>query len=871
MVYNIIIGRDEADRKKFGERGTVFIGRSYVKMGQLTSLSNNVYLDVARPHVIMISGKRGSGKCLSGDTKIQLEDGSLTEIEKLKDNNQKILSLNEKLKITETEKIDFFEREVYQLLRIKLRSGKEIKLTPEHPLLTMGGWKEAQSLFIGSRIATPRIIPVFGNVALEDHKIKLLAYLIAEGHTGKVVLFSNTDKEIVEEFKDCLNRLDNALELRKEKEGHYRITIPNWKNEMKSSQWIVRDKLGKFKKGSRIELKKRTIRTFIEKYNLFNKLSKEKEIPLEVTRLPKEKLSIFLNRLFSCDGSIYSVNNYWEISYSSSSEKLIRTVQNLILRFGVLSKLRNKKINYREKQFNSFELVIGSENVKRFIENIGFFGKKKEREPMALEYFETTERNPNIDTIPKEIWQTYKPDNWAKIGRGFGYAYPKAMRERMRYAPSRQTLLQIATIDQNNALKTLAESDIFWDEIASLESLEGKFKVYDFCVPESHNFIANDIIVHNSFSLGVIAEEMSQLPQELKERISVLIFDTMGIFWTMKYQNEKEIDLLNKWNIKPKALDVKIYTPEGSFEKYKSQGFPTDYSFTIKTSELGANDWTDIFEIILTEPIGILIERIISQFQEENKDYDIEDIVKRIQEDTKSEKSIKDAAENRFLAAKSFGLFSKKGTEIKDIVKPGQVSIIDTSAYSGSGSWNVKNLVIGLICKKLLAERILIRKLEELAIINEKLIERETEKMPLVWIFIDEAHSALPKEYKTPATDALVQLLREGRQPGISLVLATQQPGKIHEDVLTQSDIVISHRITSKIDIEALNSMMQTYLISDLQRYLNDLPKLKGSAIILDDNSERIYPARIRPRFTWHGGESPAAIKEEKYEEELEF
>ncbi|MBI2673417.1 DUF87 domain-containing protein, partial [Candidatus Woesearchaeota archaeon] len=546
--------------------------------------------------------------------------------------------------------------------------------------------------------------------------------------------------------------------------------------------------------------------------------------------------------------------------------------QNLILRFGVLSKLRNKKINYNGKRFNSFELVVDGENVKRFIENIGFFGKKKEREPMALEYFETTERNPNIDTIPKEIWQTYKPDNWAKIGRGFGYTHPKAMRERMRYAPSRQTLLQIAMIDQNNALKTLAESDIFWDEIVSLELLEGKFKVYDFCVPESHNFIANDIIVHNSFSLGVIAEEMSQLSRELRERISVLIFDTMGIFWTMKYQNEKEMDLLKKWDIQPKALDVKVYTPEGSYEKYKSQGFPTDYSFTIKTSEISASDWADIFEIKLTESIGILIERIISELKEENDDYEIKDIIKKIQEDTKSEKNIKDAAENRFVAATGFGLFSKGGTAIKDIVKPGQVSIIDTSAYtSESGSWSIKNLVIGLICKKLLAERILIRKLEELATINEKSIEIKTEEMPLVWILIDEAHTALPKKGKTAATDALVQLLREGRQPGISLVLATQQPGEIHKDVLTQSDIVISHRLTSKADIEALNSMMQTYLISDLQRYLNELPKLKGSAIILDDNSERIYPARIRPRFTWHGGESPTAIKEERFEEEMEF
>jgi DNA helicase HerA-like ATPase len=140
----------------------------------------------------------------------------------------------------------------------------------------------------------------------------------------------------------------------------------------------------------------------------------------------------------------------------------------------------------------------------------------------------------------------------------------------------------------------------------------------------------------------------------------------------------------------------------------------------------------------------------------------------------------------------------------------------------------------------------------------------EKKKTPLVWLFIDEAHEFLPLNENIISTDALVQILREGRQPGISLVLATQQPGKIHTDVMTQSDVVISHRVTSKQDVDALNHMMQSYLTNSIQGYMNDLPSLKGSAIILDDNSERIYPMRMRPRFTWHGGEAPKAIDEEK-------
>jgi DNA segregation ATPase FtsK/SpoIIIE-like protein len=140
-------------------------------------------------------------------------------------------------------------------------------------------------------------------------------------------------------------------------------------------------------------------------------------------------------------------------------------------------------------------------------------------------------------------------------------------------------------------------------------------------------------------------------------------------------------------------------------------------------------------------------------------------------------------------------------------------------------------------------------------------IKRE---VPMIWIFIDEAHEFLPRIGKTPATDALVQLLREGRQPGISLVMATQQPGKIHTDAMTQSDVVISHRVTAKPDIESLNEIMQSYLFEGIKTKLDNLPKLKGSAIVLDDNSERIYPCRVRPRFTWHGGEDPSAVRVEK-------
>ena len=81
---------------------------------------------------------------------------------------------------------------------------------------------------------------------------------------------------------------------------------------------------------------------------------------------------------------------------------------------------------------------------------------------------------------------------------------------------------------------------------------------------------------------------------------------------------------------------------------------------------------------------------------------------------------------------------------------------------------------------------------------------------------------------------------------------------------MTQSDVVISHRVTAKVDVDALGTLMQSYMREGLDKQLNYLPRVKGSGIIFDDVNERLYPMRVRPRFTWHGGEAPIAVIKKK-------
>lgn len=369
-----------------------------------------------------------------------------------------------------------------------------------------------------------------------------------------------------------------------------------------------------------------------------------------------------------------------------------------------------------------------------------------------------------------------------------------------------------------------------------------------------------------SYTLGTIAEGLSTLPSEESANIASLIFDTMGIFWTMKFENKKEVNLLEEWGLKPKKVACKIFIPFGYYEEYIKREIPIDSTFSINPSELTSEDWILTFNLDMINPLAILIERIITKLKEK-ENYTIKDIKEEIEKLEKVSQEMKNSAIGLFEAAESWKVFSDTTTSISNLVKAGTTSILDLSCYSSVSAFNVRALVISLISRKIFDERMLSRKKEEIQAVRrgEDYLSFSPEReMPLVWMFIDEVHEFLPDEGKTPASDALIQLLREGRQPGISLVMATQQPGALARDAITQADVIISHRVTAQPDILALNSIMQSYLLESIKRYMDDLPNLKGSAIILDDNSERIYPMRVRPKFTWHGGEAPTSIKVEK-------
>jgi len=378
-----------------------------------------------------------------------------------------------------------------------------------------------------------------------------------------------------------------------------------------------------------------------------------------------------------------------------------------------------------------------------------------------------------------------------------------------------------------------------------------------------------------SYTMGSIAEGLADIDPDVAKNLGFILLDTMGVYWSMKYPNRKDDDLLKKWGIEGKGLDVQIYVPGGYYNQYREDGVPVDFPFYIQPKELSIEDWMNAFKLKTDDDVGVAVQRVVNKMLDSDTNFDIDDILETTEKDNRLDEKIKFAVINRFENCKTWGIFSKKATKIKDLVVGGKITVMDLSPYVAMpGGWEIKALTLGLIAKKIFVERMLTRKREEIFdIVNKTQVVRKTEvedDMPMPWLIVDEAHEFLPAgDKEEPSKQALMTILREGRQPGVSLILATQQPAKIHTDAITQSDIVLAHRLTSSFDLQALDKIFLSYNSKGSKQLFNTMPKTKGCAIIMDDKNERLHTMQVKPRTTWHGGEDPNAIRE--IEERFDF
>src|SRR5690606_17770341 len=133
------------------------------------------------------------------------------------------------------------------------------------------------------------------------------------------------------------------------------------------------------------------IETFLRQHGIFGKNALQKSVPDVIFSLERHQIALFLNRLFACDGwacvsnSDIRPHGNPQVGYSTPSERLARDIQHLLLRFGILSNLTFKEINYKGKRRPFWQLLISrKEDIEIFAREIGIFGKELDVEEVLI-------------------------------------------------------------------------------------------------------------------------------------------------------------------------------------------------------------------------------------------------------------------------------------------------------------------------------------------------------------------------------------------------------------------------------------------------------------------------------------------------------
>ncbi len=245
--------------------------------------------------------------------------------------------------------------------------------------------------------------------------------------------------------------------------------------------------------------------TWLSKMGIFGLRSYEKRVPDVVFAQPSTGIARFLRHLWSTDGCInlsQGQKHYTNIYYASSSIELAQQVQSLLLRLDINATLsKHPQVGKGRDQYHVS--VTGKHDIEQFITQIGTLSQYKMTHHNAIvDYHATRLANTNRDVLPREIWRMYAvPAMQAasittrQMQAALGNAYCGTGLYKQNLSRGRTT--RLAQVVGSEQLAKLAKSDVYWDEVISIEP-DGEAEVYDLTVDELQNFVAGDIIVHNS-------------------------------------------------------------------------------------------------------------------------------------------------------------------------------------------------------------------------------------------------------------------------------------------------------------------------------------------------------------------------------------
>ncbi|BAU09877.1 replicative DNA helicase [Leptolyngbya sp. NIES-3755] len=439
----------------------------------------------------MMSDLRESG-CLTGDTLVTLADtGARVSIADLVGKSGfAVWALNEEtLQLERAEVSHAFSTGTKPIFRLTTRSGRSIRATGNHKFLTINGWKRLDELSEKEHLALPRQISSSISQTISDEKLALLGHLIGDGCTlpRHAIQYTTRELDLAEAVSNLATQaFGEALNPRIVKERDwYQVYLSATENLSRNTR--------------------NPIAQWLDNLGVFGLRSHEKFIPALVFEQSKSAIALFLRHLWSTDGCIKLVQGQRPrpiAYYASSSKQLAQGVQSLLLRFEINARL--KRLPQVGKGRDQYHVTItGKSDMERFISEIGAVGQYKQQCLSVIkEYLSVRVANTNRDVVPHAIWSLYALPAMQQVGlthrqmqAGLGIEYCGTGLHRQNL--SRERTARLAEVVKSDRLYQFAESHVYWDEIVSIVP-DGVEEVFDLTVPGLHNFVADDIIVHNS-------------------------------------------------------------------------------------------------------------------------------------------------------------------------------------------------------------------------------------------------------------------------------------------------------------------------------------------------------------------------------------
>jgi len=439
----------------------------------------------------MMSDLRESG-CIAGESLVTLADtGERIPIKDLVGKKGfRVWALNEETRRLEKAVVtNAFATGRKSVFRLTTRLGREIRATANHKFYTFGGWKRLDELEVGEKLALPREIQNPARATMSDDELALLAHLIGDGCTlpRHAIQYTTREIDLAKMVADLAEKVfgDAVAPRIKKERTWYQIYLASTRHHTHKVRSAVAE--------------------WLDDLGVWGLRSSEKFIPEKVFTQPREAAALFLRHLWATDGCIWvdeKSKHHPGIYYASSSERLAKDVQDLLLRTGIKARLR--RISQGKKGKDQHHVIVsGKEDIETFINEIGAVGLyKKESLLKVRNYTSKTKSNSNRDSIPDDVWKRYvvpsmKENNITTRQMFAGISTRYCGTRIYKQNISRERAFRIATAVKSDELLKLAQSDIYWDEIIKIIP-DGETEVFDLTVENLQSFVCNNIILHNS-------------------------------------------------------------------------------------------------------------------------------------------------------------------------------------------------------------------------------------------------------------------------------------------------------------------------------------------------------------------------------------